>query len=106
MWISVEGRTAVAHADETLTFSNRRELARLAAGAVDRGARTVVVDLGATAYVDTAALGMLATLAHRVRMAGGTFHLTNVRPELAAALASLRLDTLLPTGAGAIRRAD
>ena len=106
MWISEEGRTAIAHADETLTFSNRRELARLAAEAVDRGARTVVVDLGATEYVDTAALGMLAALAHRVRVAGGTFRLANVRPELAAALASLRLDTFLPSGVGAVRRAD
>jgi hypothetical protein len=81
VWIGDEGRTAVAHADETLTFGNRRVLARLAADAVDLGARAVSVDLAAT-YVDTAALGMLTTLAHRVRVAGGTFRLGNVRPEV------------------------
>lgn len=107
MWISEEeGRTAVAHADAALTFSNRHELGRLAADAVDRGARTVVVDLGATEYVDTAALAMLATLAHRVRVGGGTFRLANVRPDLAEVLASLRLECFLPVGDGARRRDD
>ena len=106
MWISQEGRTAVAHADATLTFSNRRELVRLAAGAVERGARTVVVDLGATTYVDAAALRVLATLARRVRAHGGTLRLTNVRPEIAAVLVSLRVGRFLPAGDPARRRAD
>ena len=106
MWISEEGKTAVAHADANLTFSNRRELRRLTTDAVDRGARTVVVDLSETEYVDTAALGMLATLAHTVRVRGGAFCLTNVRPEIAAILVSLRLDLFLPIGDPEHRRAD
>lgn len=106
MRICEEGRTAVAHADTTLTFSNRAELGRLAAAALARGARTVVVDLGATGYVDAAALGMLARLAHRARLGGGTFHLANVRPDVAAALAPLGPDRFLPLGTPAPRRAD
>ena len=99
MWITEEGRTAVAHADAHLTFSNRRELARLAADAVERGAHTVVVDLGETEYVDAAALGTLGSLAHRVGLRGGTFRLANVRPAVAAALAAARLDRFVPADA-------
>lgn len=106
MWISEEGHTAVAHVDTQLTFSNRRELKQLTTDAVDRGARTVVVDLGDTEYIDTAALGTLATLAHTVRLRGGAFCLANVRPEIAADLVALRLDVFLPIGNPEHRRAD
>jgi anti-anti-sigma factor len=106
MWISEEGRTAVAHADVNLTFSNRRELAQLAVEAVARGARTVVVDLSDTEYVDTAALGTLGTLAHRISLHGGTFRLANVRPEIASALSAVRLDRFLPTNVAGAGRAD
>lgn len=106
MWISEEGRTAVAHADAHLTFSNRRELARLAADAVERGARTVVVDLSETEYVDAAALATLGALAHRLGLRGAAVRLANVRPAVAAALAAARLDRFAPAGAPAPRRAD
>jgi anti-anti-sigma factor len=106
MWISEEDRTAVAHADASLTFSNRHELARLAADAVARGARNVVVDLSDTEYVDTAALGTLGTLAHHVSLRGGTFRLANVRPEIASALAAVRLDRFLPVHVAGAGRAD
>jgi anti-anti-sigma factor len=106
MRISEEGRTAIAYADANLTFSNRRELKRLASAAVERGARTVIVDMRETEYVDTAAWSTLAMLAHHVRVRGGAFCLTNVRPELAALLVSLRLDTFLPIGSPEHQRAD
>ncbi len=106
MRISEEGRTAIAHADANLTFSNRRELRRLATDAVDRGARTVIVDLGKTKYIDAAAIGTLAMLSHTVRLRGAAFRLANVRAEIVSSLLTLRLDTFLPIGNPTHRRAD
>jgi anti-anti-sigma factor len=105
MWISEEGKTAIAHADATLTFSNRRELELLASDAIARGARMIVVDMAKTSYVDTAALGTLAMLAARLRRDAGALCLANVNAELRALLFTTKLDTVLPV-APAPARAD
>jgi anti-anti-sigma factor len=96
MWISEEGQTAIAHADATLTFSNRRALEQLANEAVERGARTVVVDMGETGYVDTAALSMLVQLARRLRRRGGALCLADVTADRRAVLGATHLDASLP----------
>jgi anti-anti-sigma regulatory factor len=108
MRISEQGRTATAYTDATLTFSNRRELRRLATDALDRGARTLIVDLSDTEHVDTAAVRTLATLAREIDLRGGACRLANVRPGLvpllAPLLAPLRLDPVSLAGAPEQRR--
>ena len=51
-------------------------------GAVDEGARHVIVDLSAVTFVDSTALGVLVVAGRRCTDAGGELRLVGLRPHV------------------------
>jgi hypothetical protein len=49
---------------------------------LERGERSFVIDLGRTACVDAAGLGVLVSLHKRIRECGGALRLTNLNENL------------------------
>jgi anti-anti-sigma factor len=88
----------IIHVAGPLTIVNGRDLQQPVADALDRGDRSVVVDLGDTGYIDSAALGTLVVLAKRLLMRGSELRelrLANVNDDLRAVLRLTALDTVL-----------
>lgn len=80
---------------EQLVASNRTELRDRVLAELENGARRYVLDFGATGYTDSAGLGLLISLAKRIRERGGTMQLVNLKPELRTLLRLTRLDEVL-----------
>jgi anti-anti-sigma factor len=88
-----QGETVI-HVAGALTVANRRELEQPVGDAIERGDRTVFVDLGATGYIDSAALGALVMLAKRLLARGAELRLANVNEDLHALFHLTALDTV------------
>jgi anti-sigma B factor antagonist len=72
-----------------------RELLRL----IDGGARTLVVDLAETTFLDSTALGVLLRALQRLRPAGGGLAVVADNPGLAKIFEITRLDRVLAVSA-------
>lgn len=64
---------------------------------VDGGARDVVIDLTATTFLDSAALGVLIQTLKRLRTVGGTLRLAAPQPSVDRVLAMTALDRVFFT---------
>ncbi len=83
--VTVEGQLIVA---------NRQELKQVIADAVEAGARKLVLDFSATAYIDSSGLGALVSINKRVREAGGELRLAGLNEDLRSLFELTKLDTL------------
>jgi anti-sigma B factor antagonist len=83
--VTVEGQLIVA---------NRQELKQVIADAVEAGARKLVLDFTATAYIDSSGLGALVSINKRVREAGGELRLAGLNEDLRSLFELTKLDTL------------
>jgi anti-sigma B factor antagonist len=70
--------TASRHSDVTiievegqLIVGNRQELKQLVLDAIDKGAKKVLVDFARTGYIDSSGLGVLVSLAKKIREGDG-----------------------------------
>lgn len=72
------------------------DVKRAAAEAIEAGARSVVVDLSETRFLDSSGLGALIGIARRVRPAGGDVVVVNTEPTTASTFAITGLDGVLP----------
>lgn len=71
------------------------DLKRTASGAIDSGARCIVVDLSETRFLDSTGLGVLIGIAKRVRPSGGDVAIVNTEPNTAATFAITGIDGVL-----------
>jgi anti-sigma B factor antagonist len=93
--------TASRHSDVTiievegqLIVGNRQELKQLVLDAIDKGAKKVLVDFARTGYIDSSGLGVLVSLAKKIREGDGDLRLANLNDDLQTLFELTKLDTL------------
>jgi anti-anti-sigma factor len=88
------GTTASILVEGQLILTDRQALKQAVLEELERGARTFVLDFAQTGYVDSAGLGVLASLTRTVRERGGAFRLTRLNSDLRTLFTLTKLDTL------------
>ncbi len=92
--VSKEGDVVVIEIEGQLIVSNRQELKQRVLDEAEGGARKIVVDFARTGYIDSAGLGVLVSLAKRLRELGGDIRLANLNDDLQTLFELTKLDTL------------
>jgi anti-sigma B factor antagonist len=80
--------------DGQLIVGNRHELKKQVLDAVEAGDTKFVIDFVATGYIDSSGLGVLVSLAKKVREAGGDLRLAGLNDDLRTLFELTKLDTL------------
>jgi anti-sigma B factor antagonist len=78
----------------TLIVGNRQELKQKVLEEIESGARKVLVDFEKTTYIDSSGLGVLVSLAKKIRESGGDLRLANLNDDLQTLFELTKLDTL------------
>lgn len=86
----------IVEVDGQLIVGNRQELKQRVLDEFESGARKVLVDFERTGYIDSSGLGVLVSLAKRLREDGGELRLANLNDDLRTLFELTRLDTLFP----------
>ncbi len=84
----------IVEIDGQLIVGNRQELKQKVLDEVAAGARKVLVDFARTGYIDSSGLGVLVSLAKRLRDEGGELRLANLNDDLRTLFELTKLDTL------------
>lgn len=92
--VSKNGDVVVVEIEGQLIVSNRQELKQRVLDEAEAGARKVLVDFARTGYIDSAGLGVLVSLAKRLRELGGDIRLANLNDDLQTLFELTKLDTL------------
>ena len=92
--VSKHGDVTIVEVEGQLIVSNRQELKQRVADESDGGARKILVDFARTGYIDSAGLGVLVSLAKRMRELGGDVRLANLNDDLQTLFELTKLDTL------------
>jgi len=80
--------------DGQLIVGNRHEIKKQVLDAVEAGDTKFVIDFAATGYIDSSGLGVLVSLAKKVREAGGDLRLAGLNDDLRTLFELTKLDTL------------
>jgi anti-sigma B factor antagonist len=91
---SRQGEVTIVQVGGQLTVGNRQDLKAAVQTALEGGARKLLLDCGATGYIDSSGLGALVTIARRVREAGGQLRLAGLNDDLRSLFELTKLDTL------------
>lgn len=86
----------IVEVDGHLIVGNRQELKQKVLDEVADGARKVLIDFARTGYIDSSGLGVLVSLAKRLRDEGGELRLANLNDDLRTLFELTKLDTLFP----------
>jgi anti-sigma B factor antagonist len=86
------GSVAVVAGPDQFTIDNRADVRQRVRAELEQGRATVVVDLSATEYVDSAGLGTLVLLNKEARAAGGCLVLARLSDHVRDLLRLVRLD--------------
>lgn len=78
----------------TLIVGNRQELKQKVIEEIEGGAKKVLVDFAKTTYIDSSGLGVLVSLAKKIRESGGDLRLANLNDDLQTLFELTKLDTL------------
>ncbi len=89
-----ESGIVVVGVDGQLIVGNRHELKQKVLEAVESGERKVLVDFTNTGYIDSSGLGVLVSLAKKLREEGGEMRLAALNPDLRTLFELTKLDTL------------
>lgn len=92
--VSRQGEVVIVEIEGQLIVSNRQELKQRVIDEAEAGARKVVIDFERTGYIDSAGLGVLVSLAKRLRELGGDIRLANLNDDLQTLFELTKLDTL------------
>ena len=92
--VSKHGDIVIVDIEGQLIVSNRQELKKRVLDEAEGGARKIVVDFARTGYIDSAGLGVLVSLAKRLRELGGDIRLANLNDDLQTLFELTKLDTL------------
>jgi anti-sigma B factor antagonist len=77
-----------------LIVGNRQELKTLIQDGLDRGERKFLIDCSQTGYIDSSGLGVLVSLAKRVRELGGELRIAGLNEDLRSLFQLTKLDSL------------
>ena len=92
--VASQGDVTIIEVDGTLIVGNRQEFKQQVLDELDRGARKLLVDFARTTYIDSSGLGVLVSLAKRVRELGGDLRLADLNDDLQTLFELTKLDTL------------
>ncbi|MEI6813431.1 MAG: STAS domain-containing protein [bacterium] len=92
--VSQHGDVAIIDVEGQLVVSNRQELKQRVLDEVDKGTTKVLVDFAHAGYIDSSGLGVLVSLAKRIRETGGDLRLANLNEDLQTLFELTKLDTL------------
>ncbi len=92
--LSREKDIVIVEIEGQLIVSNRQELKQRVLDEAEGGARKILVDFARTGYIDSAGLGVLVSLAKRLRELGGDIRLANLNDDLQTLFELTKLDTL------------
>ena len=92
--VTRQGDVVIVEIEGQLIVSNRQELKQRVLDEAEAGARKFLVDFGRTGYIDSAGLGVLVSLAKRLRELGGDLRLANLNDDLQTLFELTKLDTL------------
>lgn len=84
----------IVRIDGQLIVGNRQELKVMVQDALDHGERKFLVDCSQTGYIDSSGLGVLVSLAKRVRELGGELRISGLNDDLRSLFELTKLDTL------------
>jgi anti-sigma B factor antagonist len=88
------GDVVVIEVDGQLIVGNRQELKQRVLDEAEAGARKVLVDFAKAGYIDSSGLGVLVSLAKRMRELGGDLRLANLNDDLQTLFELTKLDSL------------
>jgi anti-sigma B factor antagonist len=77
-----------------LIVGNRQALKTLIQDGLDRGERKFLIDCSQTGYIDSSGLGVLVSLAKRVRELGGELRIAGLNEDLRSLFQLTKLDSL------------
>lgn len=85
---------AIVEVEGQLIVGNRQELKQRVLDEFESGTRKVLVDFARTGYIDSSGLGVLVSLAKKLRDDGGELRLANLNDDLRTLFELTKLDTL------------
>lgn len=90
-----EGKgVVIVGVDGQLIVGNRHELKQRVLDALADGERKILVDFTDTGYIDSSGLGVLVSLAKKMREEGGELRLAGLNEDLKTLFELTKLDTL------------
>jgi len=89
-----QGDVVVIEVDGQLIVGNRQELKQKVLDALEGGSRKFLIDFTQTGYIDSSGLGVLVSLAKRMRELGGDLRLANLNDDLQTLFELTKLDSL------------
>ena len=92
--VSRQGDVLIVEIEGQLIVSNRQELKQRVLDQAEAGARKVLIDFARAGYIDSSGLGVLVSLAKRMRELGGDLRLANLNDDLQTLFELTKLDTL------------
>ncbi len=92
--VSKQGEVCIIEVEGQLIVGNRQELKQRVLDEAEGGARKILVDFARTGYIDSSGLGVLVSLAKRLRELGGDLRLANLNDDLQTLFELTKLDTL------------
>ena len=92
--VSKAGEVTVIDVEGQLIVGNRQELKQKVLDELEKGERKFVVDFSNTGYIDSSGLGVLVSLAKKIREQGGELKLASLNEDLRTLFELTKLDTL------------
>ena len=92
--VSRNGDVVVIEVAGQLIVGNRQELKQKVLDEAEGGARKILVDFAGAGYIDSSGLGVLVSLAKRMRELGGDLRLANLNDDLQTLFELTKLDSL------------
>jgi anti-sigma B factor antagonist len=92
--VSTHGDVCVVEVEGQLIVGNRQELKKRILDEMEKGTHKVLVDFARTGYIDSSGLGVLVSLAKKIREMGGELRLANLNDDLQTLFELTKLDTL------------
>jgi anti-sigma B factor antagonist len=86
----------IVEVEGQLIVGNRQELKQKVLDELESGSRKVLVDFSRTGYIDSSGLGVLVSLAKKLREDGGELRLANLNDDLRTLFELTKLDTMFP----------
>jgi anti-sigma B factor antagonist len=92
--VTQHGDVCVVEVEGQLIVGNRQDLKKKVNDEVEKGTKKVLIDFSRTGYIDSSGLGVLVSLAKKIRDAGGELRLANLNDDLQTLFELTKLDTL------------
>lgn len=92
--VTKNGNVVIIEVEGQLIVGNRQELKQRVLEEAEAGVTKILVDFARTGYIDSSGLGVLVSLAKRLRELGGDLRLANLNDDLQTLFELTKLDTL------------